>query len=445
MFKILLRVASSVVERHSDKMEVGGSIPPPPTPLLYFIFQRSKENIKMVKKSLIFLITLILVLSAGKIAFSFQENSEGFSRKIVVFKKGVDPRTKEDLIKKAGAIKIKDFKLINGGAFYLSLKGEKLLSQNKEILKIEQDQEVFTLSRWANPKKTEPQPKEILPWGIDRIEAEKVWASTTGDSVKVAVVDTGIDISHPDLRDNIKGGVSTVSYTSSYNDDNGHGTHVAGIIAAIDNEIGVVGVGPKIDLYAVKVLNRKGSGYLSDVIEGLEWVLEKKNTDGGDWVINMSLGTALDNSTFHEVIKKLNEENIPVVAAAGNENGGKVTFPAAYDEVIAVSATDQQDRLASFSSVGPEIDLAAPGVNIYSTYKGKTYTTLSGTSMAAPHVTGVVALLLDTKKCDLDNDNVCSPREIQQRLEGTAKDLGPDGKDKYYGAGLVNAWKALND
>ena len=213
---------------------------------------------------------------------------------------------------------------------------------------------------------------------------------------------------------------------------------MAGIAAAVDNTIGVIGVGPQIDLYAVKVLDRRGSGYLSDVIEGLGWAIQN-----GMQVVNMSLGTASDVQSFHDAVAEVYAAGITQVAAAGN-TGEAVIYPAAYPEVIAVSATDNTDTIAPWSSRGPQIDLAAPGVSIYSTYKGSTYKTLSGTSMAAPHVTGAVALVLtQTAKCDTDLSGSCSPAEVQQRLEITAEDLGTAGRDDLYGSGLVDAEKAV--
>ena len=157
----------------------------------------------------------------------------------------------------------------------------------------------------------------------------------------------------------------------------------------------------------------------------------------------MSLGTSADVQSFHDAVIRANQKGIVQVAAAGN-SGGSVIYPAAYPEVIAVSATDQSDNLASWSSRGSQIDLAAPGVNIYSTYKGQTYKTLSGTSMASPHVAGVAALVLSvTAKCDYDLNGSCSPAEVQKRLEGTAEDLGIGGRDNLYGAGLVDAENAV--
>lgn len=363
-------------------------------------------------------------------------NNISSGRKIVVFdERFVNQVAKDELISKAGGVKIKNLDLIGGMAVYLPDKAaEKALLKKAGVLRIEEDVVVYTLAKPAPVL-----PAEVLPWGINRIDADLVWGTTTGDPVKVAVIDTCIDLAHPDLKTNIKGGYNAINPLKSSDDDNGHGTHVAGIIAAIDNEIGVIGVGPQIDLYAVKVLSRTGSGYLSDVIEGLDWAISNKIQ-----IVNMSLGTASNIQSFHDAITRVYNAGIVLVAAAGNNSGGSVDYPAAYPEVIAVSATDSGDKIAYFSSVGPEVDLSAPGMSIYSTYKGSTYKTLSGTSMAAPHIAGVAALVLtQTAKCDLNLDGKCSPIEIQQRLEATAEDLGIAGRDNYYGAGLVDAEKAI--
>jgi subtilisin family serine protease len=158
------------------------------------------------------------------------------------------------------------------------------------------------------------------------------------------------------------------------------------------------------------------------------------------------LGTPYDSPLLREAMTKLKAAGIVSVAAAGN-SGGSVEYPAAYPEVIAVSATDTNDLLASWSNRGPEIDLAAPGVEIYSTYKGSTYKTLSGTSMAAPHVTGAAALLLNTPittEWDNNGNGQWDPEEIQDRLQKTAIDLGQPGFDPLYGWGLVNIAQAIS-
>ena len=381
-----------------------------------------------------------LALFVAQTNLSTAQASDASGRKIVVFQTGLNDAAKDEIVRYAGGVKLKNLDLIGAKAVYLPPKAEAALARQAGVLRIDDDVVVEALIRGGIAAKPTPtQPSEVLPWGVDRIDADLVWGTTTGDPIKVAIVDTGIDVKHPDLIDNLKGGVSAVGYTSSYNDDNGHGTHVAGIAAAIDNEIGVIGVGPKIDLYAVKVLNRRGSGYLSDVIEGLDWAISN-----GMQVVNMSLGTASNVLLFQEAVQRVNAAGIVQVAAAGN-NYGAVIYPAAYSEVIAVSATDSSDAIASWSSRGLEIDLAAPGVNIYSTYKGQTYKTLSGTSMAAPHVAGTAALVLNSaiSNYDLDGDGIWDPIEVQNKLQDRATDLGTTGFDNLYGWGLVNAAAAV--
>jgi len=368
--------------------------------------------------------------------------AEGMARKIVVFKSGIDEATKEALINKVGGVKIKDLKLVKGKSAWLTPQAEKDLAKQAEVLRIDDDVVVEALVRKESVRisKAFSQPAEVLPWGIDRVDAELVWPSgNTADPIKVGIIDTGISNKHPDLLSNIKGGVNTINPLKSWNDDNGHGSHVAGIVAAVDNDIGVIGVGPKIDLYAIKVLNADGSGYLSDVIEGIQWAINNNMQ-----VINMSLGTTSDVQAFHDAVIAAKNAGIVIVAAAGN-SGGSVNYPAAYPETIAVSATDQNNQIASWSSRGPEIDLAAPGVSIYSTYKGTGYATLSGTSMAAPHVTGVAALVLNTPvgNYDANSNGKWDPDEVQKKLQDTATDLGNLGFDNLYGYGLVNAYHAV--
>jgi subtilisin len=259
---------------------------------------------------------------------------------------------------------------------------------------------------------------QTLPRGVNRVDAdENPWADINGGGdgidADVAVLDTGI-AKHPDLT--VAGGKSCVG--KSYADGNGHGTHVAGTIAANDNTKGVVGVAPGARLWAVKVLNSKGTGRLSSVICGLDWVYAHRDEID---VVNLSLSAPADpadqdacgaaTTPLHRAIcRVVNEADIPVVVAAGNQGEDAATkVPATYDEVITVSAftdvdgkpggegessctRDGDDTFAPFSNVGPDIDIAAPGVCIHSTWLNGEYRSLDGTSMATPHVTGAVAL-----------------------------------------------------
>jgi subtilisin family serine protease len=394
---------------------------------------------------ILFVLVSVVVSGSALAQLSYAgESGNAAERKIVVFSDGVSDAEKDALLENVRGVKVKHLSNGKDSVALLDGKSTAELLRTGKVIRVEDDVIVSALGKPDTAAKGKPsaptQPNEVLPWGIDRVDAELLWgASTTGSGINVAVVDTGIELSHPDLASNIKGGYNAISPLRSPNDDNGHGTHVAGIIGALDNTIGVIGVAPTVNLYAVKVLSRTGSGYISDIIEGLDWA----RTHGMN-VVNMSLGASSDIQSFHDAVIRAHDAGIVLVAAAGNDSGAAVSYPGAYPEVIAVSATDNTNTIAYFSSVGPEVDLAAPGVGIFSSYKGQTYATLSGTSMASPHVAGVAALLLSQPvKCDTDLSGTCSPSEVQSRLESTATDLGTAGKDSQYGSGLVNAWAAL--
>ncbi len=266
-----------------------------------------------------------------------------------------------------------------------------------------------------------PPPPQLLPSGIDRINADL--ASSTGAGVHVAVIDTGIQLSHPDLQSNIVGGKNcTTSKTTDYGDQNGHGTHVAGTIAALDNGLGVVGVAPSAKLWAVRVLDRFGYGTWSSVICGLDFVASNGPANGGPiTVANMSLGGGgasdnncgdTNNDALHKAACRVRDAGVTLVVAAGNDGTDASGFvPAAYDDaVITVSALADSDGVsgglgantsygaddtfASFSNFGSAVDIGAPGVNINSTWLSGTYKSISGTSMASPHVAGATALYL---------------------------------------------------
>jgi subtilisin len=372
------------------------------------------------------------------------------SRKIVVFKKSHSKESDQDvLLRNFGAVKIKRLSLTNSQAVHLPPGIEKALRRRDEILRVDDDLVITALAKKGKEKPKpqrpphNPPPKfpEILPWGIQRIYADLVWEDTKGSMVKVAILDTGIDLDHPDLWRNIKGGINTIKPHKSAEDDNGHGTHLAGTVAAVDNDFGVIGVGPEISLYAVKFLNKKGKGWLSDLIDALDWCIDNKIQ-----VVNMSFGSLEENQSFHDAIIKVHRAGITMVASAGNngEDSGLIEYPALYPETIAVSAIDRNDGFASLSSFGPQIDLTAPGVDICSTYKTAFYGTMSGTSMAAAHVTGTVALLITISPWggyDLDHDKVWDPDEIRKRLMDTAGNLGLHSHQQ--GAGIVQASRAL--
>jgi len=274
---------------------------------------------------------------------------------------------------------------------------------------------------------------DTVPWGISRSGCSRAYseAGWDGDGIRVAILDTGIDLDHPDL--NVAGGATFVSGTTTPDDDNGHGTHVAGTVAALANGSGVIGCAPAVELYAVKVLNSQGSGWTSDLVAGIDWAV----SNGMD-IINMSLGCATSSSALEQACNSAYSAGVLLVAAAGNEGtsngtGNNVLYPARYDSCIAVAAIGSNNLRASFSSTGPAVELAAPGVNVYSTARGGSYTTMSGTSMAAPHVSGLAAQIWASSP-SLTNAQV---RGILTSTAASSHDLGAQGRDSWYGYGLI--------
>jgi len=276
-------------------------------------------------------------------------------------------------------------------------------------------------------------------WGVQHIGSEAAHTSgNKGTGVKIAVIDTGIDYTHEDLDDNYRGGYDFVFRDNDPYDDNrfSHGTHIAGIIAAEQNGIGVVGVAPEADLYAVKVLDGGGFGLLSWIIEGIEWAVDNQMD-----IANLSL-EGPDSQSLRDACNAAYEAGLILVAAAGNNYGREVRYPAAYDSVIAVTGTDAYDMKAYFSPVGPEVEFAAPGLDILSTVAGG-YDYLSGTSQAAPHVSGTAALYLTSDLLqDMNGDGIIGHEDVRLILRNTAIDLGDPGQDNIFGFGLVNAAEA---
>ncbi|PYZ91712.1 peptidase S8 [Salipaludibacillus keqinensis] len=278
---------------------------------------------------------------------------------------------------------------------------------------------------------------QTVPWGVPHVQGTAAQEEGyTGDSVKVAILDTGVDNTHEDLAANVKGGHSVfddADNSDPYYDENGHGTHVAGTVGAVNNDLGVIGVAYDADLYAVKVLNNAGSGTLAGIAEGIEWSIDNEMD-----IINMSLGGSQGSSILEEFSDLAYDEGVLVVAAAGNSgnrggNNDTVGYPANYDSVIAVAAIDENNNRASFSSSGPAVEISAPGVSVLSTIPGNDYAAFNGTSMASPHVAGVAAQVWQAKP-ELSNE------ELRDLLNETAQSLGSASQ---YGHGLVQSLDAI--
>jgi serine protease len=214
---------------------------------------------------------------------------------------------------------------------------------------------------------------QTVPAGIDIVRARDVWGVTRGETVNVAVLDTGVDYRHADLAAVWAGGFNTITQSSDPMDDNNHGTHVSGTIAAADNDLGVVGVAPRVRLWGVKVLRANGTGSSDRVAAGLDWVIQQKRILGGNWIINMSLGSSTQSSFEREAVARVVAEGILIVAASGNESTtaavAPVSFPAAYPGVLAIGAVHPNLQLASFSNQGPELGAVAPGVDVLSSIR----------------------------------------------------------------------------
>jgi subtilisin len=306
------------------------------------------------------------------------------------------------------------------------------LKKDPNVQNIESDGKCYALYT------VEDQPSlsaETVPWGIDRIKAPLAWDTTKGRGVKVAVVDTGIDYTHPDISPNYKGGISFVPTETDPKDYNRHGTHVAGTIGAAMNGTGVIGVAPSAYLYAVKILSSSGEGNWSWLIAGIDWCIKN-----GIQVLNMSLGGASAPTALKTICNLAWDKGLVLVAAAGNDHPSPVNFPARYDSVVAVSAVDNANSISPWSCRGAKIELCAPGVNVLSTVPGNGYSNLSGTSMASPHVVGVAALALSSHRWAPGNlrHNVA----IRRLLALTADNLGIPGRDELYGFGRVDAQEA---
>ena len=317
----------------------------------------------------------------------------------------------------------------------------------EEIEKLKNDPAVAYIEEDAVVGITEPTllstaitPEYADSWGVVRIGGNAaVAAGITGAGIKVAVLDSGIDYNHPDLKDNYKGGYN-FAYDNNDPFDDGyisHGTHIAGIIGARNNGTGVVGVAPEVSLYAVKVLGGMVMGDLSDILAGMEWAINNNMN-----IINMSIGAPIDSIAFKDACDRAYQSGIIVVAAAGNTGSNSIEFPAAYDSVIAVGATDQVDARPTFSNYGQKLELAAPGVTINSTMRGGGYGIMKGTSQATAHVSGAAAILLVKGITDANDDGRVAD-DVRALLGSSAADLGDIGRDPYFGFGLVDLSSAL--
>lgn len=346
-------------------------------------------------------------------------------------------RAELDLLRGLGAKVRRPLAMIRATAALVPEEAMAKLKAQPQVAYVEPD----APTALAEPLSTSSEQTES--WGVGRVGALALHAQGNfGQGVKIAVLDTGIDPTHPELTNCYRGGINLVTpeLPAPLDDSwNGHGTHVAGILAAAGNGSGVVGVAPAAGLYAVKVVDGSGYGTVSDLVAGLEWVAANRMD-----IANISLGTSSPSLALEAACRATSQAGTLLVAAAGNtgNTGGAVLYPAAYGEVLAVSATARDDSVIWISATGPQIELAAPGADIRSTVPGGGYAVLTGTSQAAPHVAGVAALLLAAGLADLDGNGIADNRDLRLQLQRTAIDLGDPGVDARFGFGLVSTGAA---
>jgi len=275
-----------------------------------------------------------------------------------------------------------------------------------------------------------PDQQEYLTWPHIRLRTYEAWAETLGEGVKVAVLDTGIDMDHPDLDGQI---VATQDFTGDgIQDVNGHGTHCAGIIAAKINDVGFIGVAPKAKLIIGKVLGNDGSGAYEWISDGVRWAFD----EGAD-VISMSLGGPSTTPGLFQSIHEVLAQGGKIICAAGNDGSlytNNIGFPGKYGSVITVASHDYNGNPSGFSSRGGELDFIGPGDGIWSTYTGGSYRQLSGTSMATPYVAGLAALIISKHKQAGGDTPVDNNEDLREHLMRMASHPGFFTSDEGYGA-----------
>jgi len=381
----------------------------------------------VARRALIFLFFLILTGAFFSFKISAEENEEFATDALIVrFEEGTTEQEKEAILSSVEGKRERRLNRLNSERVRVrknKVKEKvKRLQENKKVKYAEPD---FVAKKTEIPNDT----YYSSQWGLPKIKAEGGWDKTHGgDFAPVAIADTGIDDSHPDLSGKV---IKRANFTWDPDvDGDGHGTHVAGIVAATtNNSLGVASLGYDSKLFSVKVLDNNGSGYYSWIASGVIWA-----ADNGAKVINLSLGGSSDSQTLRDAVSYAWGKGAVIVAAAGNSNNRRALYPAYYTNSIAVAATDSSDNKASFSSYGSWVDVAAPGVSVLSTYQGN-YAYLSGTSMATPFVSALSSLVFA-------NNPSFTNQDVRNKIEATAEKIARTGT--YWTYGRIDACAALD-
>ena len=342
-----------------------------------------------------------------------EPSGSGRNKQIITFDKPQQYRECLSYLRKlkpelAGLRQVQPARLIR--ALIAPLSGGDRLGKYHNGVTVEEDTRMKVHAETAHIPKAE---KNLsMPWGVKQVRAYKAWPSSTGNRVRIGVIDTGADFQHPDLRHSLARGINLLNRTMLPYDDNGHGTHIAGTIAASNYDEGMVGVAPRALIHPVKAFDHNGAAYVSDIILGIDWcVLNRVD------IINMSFGMKSRSKALLDMVNKAYHNGIVIVASSGNEGKRRsIDYPARYSQTISVGATDKYRRIAPFSNRGQFVDVYAPGEKITSSWIHGKHHEMSGTSMATSHVTGSIALLLSLRP-------ELAPGEIKALLKRTATPL----------------------
>lgn len=357
---------------------------------------------------------------------------------LVKFKAGTSTSAASAVHKKVGSKVKKQIERIN--VQVVSLPKGLTVGQTINKLKAYKEVEYVEENFYAEALFTPNDPLYSGQWALKAISAPTAWDDAKGEFGPIAVIDTGVLSTHPDLAGEVSAGYNFVANTTNTTDDNGHGTHVSGIVSGVtDNSVGISSIGYKSTILPVKVLDSSGSGTYANVANGIVYAADK-----GAKVINMSLGGPSTSLTLQNAVDYAKNKGVLIVAAAGNGGTSAPLYPAACKGVLAVSATDSADNIASFSSYGNNIFVGAPGVSVNSTYKTG-YASLSGTSMATPHLVGLLELAMgyakSTGKTITNDQLIDNVKQTSDKVGSFSYDA--NGWNQYFGYGRINAAKLI--
>ncbi len=403
------------------------------------------------------------------IIISFVNMNLAASEAIIIGFHNKPGKDEKNLIEKNGGVIKHTYTLLPAIAAEVPEKNINLLQKNPLVTYIKKDEKVSNTDPHFFNKKITKSDRTYIPnksitqeklyyaqdvnltnseyssnWGIEKIKAKIAHdKNITAAGVKIAILDTGIDYTHEDLKDNYKGGYNYILNDRNSSDpfDDGwnmHGTHIAGIIAAQANGFGIVGVAPDASIYALKVLDAGGFGLESDIISAIEWSVNNKMD-----IANISI-SGIDSEILKAACDAAEEAGLLIVAAAGNTYGGAALYPASFESVIAVNSTDNNDSSSFFSVIDPVVEISAPGLNILSTTGNNDYAVLSGTSQSTAFVSGVAALIISSGISDINEDGEINNLDVRKKLQESVLDLGATGRDDKYGYGLIDAQKAIS-